>query len=53
MIHEPFFLKSLFFIVPSQCAPNPCQNDGICVLDGDAYQCKCQPGYGGKNCNVG
>lgn len=31
------------------CKPNPCMNDGICILSGGSFQCQCQ-GYDGPHC---
>ena len=39
------------------CAPNPCQHDGTCMrvsVNGvNSYQCFCQSGYEGNNCEAG
>lgn len=32
------------------CHPNPCVN-GTCNVTSDGYQCKCTPGFMGKNCD--
>ncbi|XP_078670492.1 uncharacterized protein LOC144910851 isoform X5 [Branchiostoma floridae x Branchiostoma belcheri] len=32
------------------CDPNPCQNGGTCTKRGNSYNCKCSPGYAGRNC---
>ncbi|XP_042341984.1 hyaluronan-binding protein 2-like [Plectropomus leopardus] len=37
----------------SLCEPNPCQNGGQCVRDGDDFDCQCPPGYRGRFCHVG
>ncbi|XP_078669871.1 collagen alpha-6(VI) chain-like [Branchiostoma floridae x Branchiostoma belcheri] len=39
---------------PNPCASNPCQNNGYCVSinGGDAYQCRCTPGWVGVNCET-
>ena len=33
-----------------ECRKNPCQNRGRCQNTPGNYVCKCQPGYGGLNC---
>ncbi|XP_062287067.1 hyaluronan-binding protein 2-like [Scomber scombrus] len=35
------------------CAPNPCRNGGICIRDGNEYDCQCPPGFRGRFCHVG
>ncbi|XP_077984710.1 cadherin EGF LAG seven-pass G-type receptor 2-like isoform X2 [Glandiceps talaboti] len=32
------------------CASNPCKNGGECINGWQEYSCKCQPNYGGPNC---
>ena len=32
------------------CANNPCQNEGQCIDAIDDYNCVCEPGFTGKNC---
>ncbi|XP_078375733.1 ZP domain-containing protein-like [Oculina patagonica] len=32
------------------CKPKPCLNDGICASSPNGYNCSCQPGYTGTNC---
>ncbi|XP_019627679.1 PREDICTED: uncharacterized protein LOC109472382 isoform X5 [Branchiostoma belcheri] len=32
------------------CDPNPCENGGTCTKRGNSYNCKCSPGYAGRNC---
>ena len=34
----------------SSCQPNPCQNGGSCVDQGDGFVCVCPPSIGGKTC---
>ncbi|MGB0588689.1 MAG: lamin tail domain-containing protein [Myxococcota bacterium] len=34
------------------CAPNPCDNDGICIDGVDGYECKCVPGFEGTECQI-
>ncbi|XP_030611422.1 von Willebrand factor A domain-containing protein 2 isoform X2 [Archocentrus centrarchus] len=31
------------------CKPNPCMNNGICILSGGSFRCQCQ-GYEGPHC---
>ena len=33
------------------CQPNPCKNSGQCFGFNGGYQCDCQKGYRGKNCD--
>jgi len=33
------------------CQPNPCQNGGQCMAMGNSYQCRCQTGFMGRNCD--
>ncbi|KAG7227916.1 hypothetical protein INR49_013710 [Caranx melampygus] len=33
------------------CSPNPCMNDGICILAGGSFRCQCQ-GYEGPHCET-
>jgi len=32
------------------CDPDPCENGGTCMAQGDAAECACLPGYGGEFC---
>jgi len=34
------------------CVSQPCLNGGECVSTDSSYQCKCAPGYDGKNCEL-
>ena len=34
------------------CQPNPCQNDGHCTLVQGLYECSCEPGFKGVNCEL-
>lgn len=36
----------------SPCDSNPCQNGGDCRDIGDSYQCLCQEGFSGDNCEL-
>ncbi len=47
----------MYFItaVPDPCINNPCVNGGMCSrVQGTcyAYQCACQPGFEGVNCEI-
>ncbi|XP_029932984.1 von Willebrand factor A domain-containing protein 2 [Myripristis murdjan] len=33
------------------CKPNPCMNDGLCILSGGSFRCQCQ-GYEGPHCET-
>ena len=33
------------------CKPNPCMNDGMCILSGGSFRCQCQ-GYEGPHCET-
>ncbi|XP_042253358.1 von Willebrand factor A domain-containing protein 2 isoform X3 [Thunnus maccoyii] len=33
------------------CKPNPCMNDGICILSGGSYRCQCR-GFEGPHCET-
>ena len=35
-----------------ECASSPCQNGGTCVDDVNSYNCNCDVGYSGANCEV-
>ncbi|XP_029962781.1 hyaluronan-binding protein 2 [Salarias fasciatus] len=37
----------------STCQPSPCKNGGICVKDGNDFNCVCPEGYRGRFCHVG
>ncbi|XP_060565868.1 secretory phospholipase A2 receptor-like isoform X2 [Ruditapes philippinarum] len=34
------------------CFPNPCQNEGTCIVNGADYTCNCQSGSKGKKCET-
>jgi hypothetical protein len=36
--------------LPTPCTNNPCQNSGVCNLDGSGYTCDCPTGYDGFVC---
>ena len=33
------------------CSPNPCANNGICVLKENTYTCFCAQGFVGTHCD--
>ncbi|XP_047183602.1 von Willebrand factor A domain-containing protein 2 isoform X1 [Scophthalmus maximus] len=33
------------------CSPNPCMNDGVCILSGGSFRCQCQ-GFEGPHCET-
>ncbi|RDD37200.1 Fibropellin-1 [Trichoplax sp. H2] len=38
----------------NMCKNSPCMNNGICSQsDAHGYQCKCSPGFTGRNCQTG
>ncbi|XP_004713421.1 coagulation factor IX [Echinops telfairi] len=40
------------YIDGDQCESNPCLNGGMCKDDINAYECWCQVGFEGKNCEL-
>ncbi len=38
--------------VEGGCEPNPCQHGGTCQASGTTYECDCQNGYSGVNCET-
>ena len=36
-----------------ECASDPCQNGGTCVDKINRYNCECEDGYTGTNCETG
>ena len=32
------------------CQPNPCKNGGSCTDKVNGYECKCEPGWSGDQC---
>ncbi|KAM3606205.1 uncharacterized protein V6R79_012510 [Siganus canaliculatus] len=35
------------------CEPNPCRNGGICISEGNDFDCQCPLGFRGRFCHVG
>ena len=35
-----------------ECATNPCQNGGVCLDDVNGYNCTCEAGYTGLDCET-
>ena len=35
-----------------ECASNPCQNGGTCADDVNRYDCTCEAGYTGSDCET-
>ena len=33
-----------------ECIPEPCQNNGTCTDQINGYECQCDPGFNGTNC---
>ncbi|XP_054435538.1 coagulation factor IX [Pteronotus mesoamericanus] len=40
------------YVDGDQCESNPCLNGGMCKDDINAYECWCQAGFEGKNCEL-
>ena len=36
-----------------ECSSNPCKNQAFCYNDINKYECTCQPGWVGVNCDIG
>ena len=49
------FTSAIFWLLSADfCEPvNPCQNGGICSLDGHGYVCDCHPLLTDTNCSTG
>ena len=45
----------LYFLFPdiNECVNSPCQNGATCINNHGSYQCKCKPGFSGKQCEQG
>lgn len=56
LLHTIFFTRCFLSAPGSRsnpCDPNPCQNGGQCVDQDNSYQCLCQEGFSGTNCELG
>ena len=40
----------LLYFVVDECQSNPCENGGTCIDELGSYQCSCNRGYSGNNC---
>ena len=53
LVNKKFQRSSLnsFYVIPDvdDCVGSPCRN-GECIDGVNSYECKCVPGYQGKNC---
>ena len=43
----------LIFVEATLCTPNPCENNGTCMLEQPSFKCNCTPEYEGKRCETG
>ena len=49
-----FFVVYLSFKTDiDECEPEPCQNGAMCHDLVNDYNCACEPGYEGKDCDIG
>ena len=46
-VYSDYFLPDI-----DECASNPCLNGATCVDQANGYDCSCQPGYAGVNCQT-
>ena len=42
-----------FFVDINECDSNPCENGGTCTDMEDGYECACESGYTGDECETG
>jgi len=53
LFNKTDFLHLLFMIIGSDpCWPNPCQNNGICMANGNSLFCTCLTGFTGQRCEI-
>ena len=52
VIHNFSYMISPLFTDRDECANKPCKN-GTCIDKIASYQCKCNTGYTGKDCETG
>jgi hypothetical protein len=48
-----FHMFICFILDIDECVPEPCQNNGTCTDQINAYECQCIPGFNGTNCENG
>ena len=55
MHKEQVIYLIVFFILveASPCTPNPCENNGLCILEQSSFKCNCTPEYEGERCETG
>ena len=48
-----FFYSGMFCETEAnECIPNPCLNGGTCIDELNNFECLCQPGFSGTNCQI-
>ena len=54
MHHAQFYQSDppFTFYVVDACGPEPCENGGTCVVQGNSYTCNCLQPYHGENCKA-
>ena len=47
-------IKTINYITDiDECASSPCENGGTCTQGINLYNCSCEPGYTGQQCETG
>ena len=46
----PLFCRLFLLFLPDTCRNSPCASGGTCTAEGEDYKCKCEPGWGGDEC---